>query len=79
VEGREPELGDPRIPEWPSTEDVARVLGCVTSRSVRRQIELGRLRARVLLTGRRPTYRIRRDDLACFLEAFVIASATDER
>jgi len=60
---------------WYSTEDVARVIGGVSPRWVRVQIEEGRLRARVLLTGRRATYRIRGDDLSAFVEAYVIDDA----
>lgn len=51
---------------WLSTEDVARELGCVGPRWVRRQIEAGRLRATVLATGERVTYRVARADLSTF-------------
>lgn len=63
--------------EWLSTEDVARSIGGVTPRWVRKQIEDGRLRARVLLTGDRATYRIRRADLSGFLARFVLDDARD--
>jgi excisionase family DNA binding protein len=62
--------------DWLSTEDAAREIGCVSARWVRRQVELGRLRARVLLSGR-PTYRIRRSDLDAFLAEFVIEDSRD--
>ena len=43
---------------WFSTEDAARAIGGVSTRWMRIQIEEGRLRTRVLLTGRRATYAI---------------------
>ncbi len=55
---------------WLSTEDAAREIGGVSARWVRSQIERRRLPARVLLTGGRPTYRIRGDDLELFLRRF---------
>lgn len=55
--------------EWLSTEEVADEIG-VTPQSVRRYIGSGKLHARVLLTGARPTYRIRRHDLDAFLTRF---------
>lgn len=61
---------------WYSTEDVARLIGGVSPRWVRVQIDAGRLRARVLLTGRRPTYRIRASDLMAFMKAYVLDDAT---
>ncbi len=64
-----------RRDEWLSTEDAAREIGGVSARWVRAQIEAGRLRARVLLTGGRPTYRIRCDDLAAFLRVYVVDDA----
>jgi hypothetical protein len=64
---------DPDI--WYSTEDVARLIGGVSSRWVRIQIEEGRLRARVLLTGRRATYRIRDADLTAFVKTHVLDDA----
>lgn len=60
---------------WYSTEDVARIIGGVSPRWVRAQIEEGRLRARVLLTGRRATYRIRGEDLRAFVKAYVLDDA----
>lgn len=63
--------------EWVSTEEAARQIGGVTARWVRVQIEEGRLRSRVLLTGSRPTYRIRTDDLAEFRRAYVLEDARD--
>ncbi len=53
-----------------STEEAAEVIGGVTARWVRKQIELERLPARVLLTGCRPTYRIREDRLRVFLRTW---------
>jgi excisionase family DNA binding protein len=55
--------------EWLSTEEIAIELG-VSARWVRRQIQTGRLRARVYLTGERPTYRVRRAQLNEFLDRF---------
>ena len=63
--------------DWLSSETASRQIGGVTPRWIRMQIEAGRLRARVLLTGRRVTYRIRRDDLDEFLAAFVVDDARD--
>ena len=63
--------------EWLSTEDVARSIGGVTPRWVRKQIECGRLRARVLLTGERVTFRISCADLADFVSRFVIDDSRD--
>ncbi len=63
--------------QWLSTEEVAREIGGVTPRWVRRQIEVGRLRARVLLTGERATYRIGTADLAEFRSAYVLDDARD--
>lgn len=60
---------------WYSTEDVARLIGGVSPRWVRVQIDEGRLRARVLLTGRRPTYRIRGEDLRAFMKSYVVDDA----
>lgn len=60
-----------------STEDAAREIGGVGPRWVRKQIDAGRLRARVLLTGERATYRIRRTDLAAFLARYVLDDARD--
>jgi hypothetical protein len=62
---------------WLSTEVAAALIGGVTPRWVRLQIEAGRLRARVLLTGSRPTYRIRAGDLAAFLGTYVVEDARD--
>lgn len=64
-------------PQWLSTEDAAREIGGVTPRWVRKQIEEGRLRSRVLLTGDRATYRIRRTDLLVFLSRYVLDDARD--
>ena len=63
--------------DWQSTEEAARTIGGVTPRWVRKQIEDGRLRARVLLTGERATYRIRRADLALFMTRYVLDDARD--
>ncbi len=57
--------------EWLGTEEAARVIGGVTPRWVRKQIEAGRLQARALLTGERVTYRIRRRDLEAFAAQYV--------
>lgn len=65
-----------RSDPWASTEDAARLIGGVTPRWVRGQIEARRLRARVLLTGRRVTYRIRLDDLDQFIERYVVDDAS---
>lgn len=56
---------------WLSTEDAAREIGGVSARWVRKQIEAGRLPARALLTGRRPTYRILERDLLVFRSRFI--------
>lgn len=66
-----------RRERWFSTEEAAQVIGGVNSRWVRKQIEDGRLRARVLLTGSRPTYRIREVDLARFRAAFIVEDSRD--
>ncbi len=55
--------------QWMSTEDVAREAG-MTTEWVRRQIQAGRLIARVWLTGGRSTYRIRRGDWLLFRARF---------
>ena len=65
----------PARDDWLTTETAAAEIGGVTPRWVRLQIECGRLRARVLLTGNRPTYRIRRSDLDAFLDRFVVDDA----
>ena len=52
--------------EWLGTEDAARELG-MTPDWVRTQIKAGRLKARTWKTGRRPTIRIRRNDLDEFI------------
>lgn len=62
---------------WLSTDDVARAIGGVSQRWVRKQIEGGRLRARVFLTGDRATYKIRATDLSVFLSAYVLDDARD--
>lgn len=62
---------------WYSTEDAARVIGGVSPRWLRVQIEEGRLVARVLLTGRRATYRIRADNLAAFIRVYILDDARD--
>jgi hypothetical protein len=56
---------------WLSTEDAARFIGGVSSRWVRVQIDAGRLPARALMTGLRPTYRIRLADLQVFMRAYI--------
>lgn len=58
-------------PMWLSTEDVARELGFVQPRWVRRQIDAGRLRATVIATGERVTYRIARRDLEEFCKTYL--------
>lgn len=63
--------------EWVSTEEAAREIGGVTPRWVRAQIEAGRLRSRVLLTGARATYRINRRDLETFRRAYILDDARD--
>jgi hypothetical protein len=63
--------------EWLSTETAASVIGGVTPRWVRLQIKAGRLRARVLVTGRRPTYRIRGRDLAAFVACYIVEDARE--
>ena len=63
--------------EWQSTEEVAREIGGVTPRWVRKQIENGRLRSRVLLTGGRVTYRVRRVDLDDFMMRCVLDDARE--
>lgn len=55
-----------RREDWLTTEEAARELGCVSARWVRRQIEALHLRATVLTTGGRVTYRIARADLDVF-------------
>jgi hypothetical protein len=66
-----------RRTDWLSTEVAAGLIGGVTPRWVRIQIEAGRLRARVLLTGSRHTYRIRGEDLDAFLEEYVVDDARE--
>lgn len=51
--------------EWLTTVEVAQLLG-FTDRWVRRQIELGRLRAYAFDTGSRRALRIHRRDLGTF-------------
>lgn len=65
--------------DWLSTEDVAREIGGVTPRWVRIQIDEGRLRARVLLTGKRATYRVHRPDLEAFRARWILDDARDRR
>jgi hypothetical protein len=59
-------------PEWLSIEDAARHLGGVSSRWVRKQIELRRLRARARIGTGRMTYRIRLTDLVRFEKVYFI-------
>jgi hypothetical protein len=66
-----PSIADP----WVSTEVAARLIGGVTPRWVRVQIDTRRLRARALLTGRRVTYRIHLDDLDRFTARYVLDDA----
>lgn len=66
-----------RPEDWLSTEDAAREIGGVSARWVRKQVETGRLRARVLLTGRRATFRIRRDDLDRFRSCYILEDARE--
>ena len=62
---------------WLSTEDAARAIGGVSQRWVRKQIEAGRLRARVYLTGDRATYKVTTVDLAAFMATYVLDDARD--
>jgi hypothetical protein len=56
---------------WLSTEEVARFIGGVSARWVRVQIDLGRLPARELMTGKRPTYRVRQVDVIAFQKVWI--------
>ena len=56
---------------WLATEEVAAELGCVSARWVRRQIEARRLRATVLMTGGRVTYRVARVELEVFRRRYL--------
>lgn len=58
---------------WLSTEEAARELGFVSSRYLRKQIELGRLPATVLLSSGRTTYRIAEGDLEAFLDTYTVS------
>jgi hypothetical protein len=62
---------------WYSSEDAARLIGGVSPRWIRVQVEQGRLKARVLLTGKRGTYRIRGADLAAFMATYIVDDARD--
>lgn len=64
---------------WLSTDDVARAIGGVSQRWVRKQIEGGRLRARVFLTGDRATYKVTTVDLAAFMTTYVLDDARDRQ
>lgn len=66
-----PAIADP----WVSTEVAALLIGGVTPRWIRVQIDARRLRARALLTGRRVTYRIHLDDLDRFAGRYVLDDA----
>lgn len=63
--------------QWLSTDDVARAIGDVSPRWVRKQIESGRLRARVFLTGDRVTYKVSTVDFAAFMSTYVLDDARD--
>lgn len=54
--------------EWLKTSDVAQRLGYSTA-WVRQQIARGSLPAKVHLTGKRPSFRIRREDFERFVQA----------
>lgn len=69
--------GNRRRQEWMSTEDVAREIG-MTPQWVRRQINDGRLSARVFEVGERRTFRVSREQLEAFLERFSFDSADPE-
>lgn len=62
---------------WYSTEEAAQAVGGVSTRWIRVQIEAGRLRARVLLTGQRATYRIRASDLLEFIRTYIVEDARE--
>lgn len=64
--------------EWIGTEEAARIIGGVTPRWIRAQIEAGRLRARVLLTGERATYRLLRSDLDLFAARYIVERPSRE-
>lgn len=55
--------------EWLTTVEVAEMLG-FGDRWVRRQIELGRLRAYAFNAGSRRALRVRRSDLEAFRKGF---------
>jgi len=67
-----------RPERWHSTESAAEVIGGVSPRWVRLQIERGRLRARILKTGRRRTYRIRQESLDVFREEYLAEDSREE-
>jgi excisionase family DNA binding protein len=56
--------------DWYTTAEVGELLG-FTDRWVRRQIELGRLKAYAFDAGNRRTLRIRRQDLDEFRRKFI--------
>jgi Helix-turn-helix domain len=64
---------------WLSSEDAARFIGGVSSRWIRVQIDAGRLPARALMTGQRPTYRIRLADLQAFMRTYIRDTRDDPR
>ena len=53
------------------TEEASQQLG-MSPEWVRRQVQAGRLRARVFTAGGRPTYRFRQSAIDEYLEAFSI-------
>lgn len=69
--------GERRRQEWMSTEEVAREIG-MTPQWVRRQINDGRLSARVFEVGERRTFRVSREQLETFLLRFSFDSADPE-
>jgi excisionase family DNA binding protein len=60
------------------TEEVSLQLG-MSPEWVRRQVQAGRLRARVFTTGGRPTYRFRQSAVEAFLAAYSVDAAGDGR
>jgi excisionase family DNA binding protein len=64
---------------WLSTEDVARYIGGVSARWVRNQIDSGKLPARALMTGARPTYRIRQTDVQVFMRTYIRDASSLDR
>lgn len=63
---------------WLSTEQAGASVG-MSSAWVRKQIDAGRLRATILSTGSRPTYRIAVSDWRDFRSRFVRRTKDDVR